>query len=344
MGNQQSGGLHACSRGQMYTHRSEVQSSKFDLDNRVGYGALSKERFQVQRTQNTQEQVVPQQQGQEDIAELEKAYKKVLRERAETAEHLEDELQVFEGVCGSAYIMKDEVVQYTDLAGKKHREKYNKNEIRKIFPKGIAYGGLTKTIWFKDVVTRDECFDLMTNKSVVADPTKFRAEEPNEADNRNSFEGINEGNVVVNANNFILYTDLNGVKRCDRYSKRDLRKCFPCGITGGRLTKTMWFKNEVERDSCFKRMMQRGDDIPKRRYHHVLEDQKFSGFYGSVLLHPDSQIEFTSISGQRVKCYYEPNEIRECFPKGISYGRLEKTIWFQTTYERKKCIDAMRRM
>jgi len=367
MGNQQTGGIKVCSIGQMHTRRSEMQGSKLDLDDRVGYDLCPKERFQVQRIQKTQQQIAPHQQGQEDIVDVEhlvpktasnqqnKAYQEAVDSvvKEETLEHLKDEFRVFQGLFGKTHINEDGLVLYTDMSGRQHCEEYDRDEIGKIFPMGISHGELTKTIWFKDVVSRDECFGLMTTlpppsyKSVMVDPTKFAMPETT-VDDLEIYEGIRGTKVVINSGNIVLYADINDISRCERYCKNEIKKCFPYGIWDGGLTKSIWFKNESERDLCFKRMQSGVEVCVKQDESDFVQEelsvQKFTGLYGGIVLHPDSQIEFTSLSGLPLKCFYEPSGIRETFPKGISYGRLPKTIWFRDVQERGRCIEAMRRM
>jgi len=268
---------------------------------------------------------------------------------AEIIDHFKDDLSIFMGVFGNVIINKEGLALYTDITGRKHCEEYNKVEIRKIFPMGISSGGLTKTIWFNDGETRDSCFDIMTTnqmlsscKAVDARENK-QVEEDDDSDNLMVFEGVNCRNVIVHAENLVLYTDIKGNKHCIKYNKHQILKCFPNGIHNGGLTKTIWFKDEMERDLCFM-LMQWNLDEEEEEIAEKSSNQKFNGLCGSVFLNSDSQIEFTSLSGEVMKCFYEPSRIMESFPKGISHGKLPKTIWFKDTQERDRCIEAMRAM
>jgi len=279
---------------------------------------------------------------------------------AEMLDFYKDDLSFTEGLYGNVILNKNQLVLYTDISGKKHCEEYDRDKIGKIFPMGIAFGGLTKSIWFKDAIARDEAFEIMTSmppsyKAVVANPAKYAITPTNyatgedavlkndEDDNMKVFEGINNTNVIVHAENIVLYTDLNRSKHCIAFHKHNLRKCFPNGICDGGLPRTIWFDEEMERDLCYM-LMRWNMEEECNRSPEESPAQKFSGLYGPVVLHTDSQIEFSALAGQRVKCFYEPSEIKETFPKGISYGRLPKSIWFQDIEERKKCIEAMRKM
>lgn len=265
----------------------------------------------------------------------------------EIIDHFKNNLGFFKGLFGNVIINKEGLILYTDITGRKHCEEYNKVEIGKIFPMGIAYGGLSKSIWFNDAKTRDNCFDIMTDlqlsSSKAVDTTDDEQVEEDDNDNLMVFEGVNSRNVIVHSENLVLYTDIKGNKHCISYNKHQITKCFPNGIQNGGLTNTIWFKDEMERDLCFM-LMQWNMDEEDEEITEKSSNKKFSGLYGSVVLNSDSQIEFTSLSGDKMKSFYEPSRIKESFPKGISYGRLPKTIWFQETEERDRCINAMRNM
>jgi len=276
-------------------------------------------------------------------------------EQAEMIDHFQDDLKVFDGIYGNVVINKVGLILYTDITGKKHCEEYDRDDIERIFPMGISYGGLTKTIWFKDFEARDNCFDAMTTfpppayKKVMANysdyvETKEEQEEEDPDDNMKVFEGINGCSVIVHADNLILYTDINGNKHCLPYNKHTIDKCFPNGIHHGGLDRTIWLKDEMERDLCFMLMQWNMENDEVKEITEKPLDHKFDGLYGPIVLHKDSQIEYNSLSGDHLKCFYKPSEIHETFPKGISYGLLPKTIWFRDVEERDRCIEAMRKM
>jgi len=403
MGNQQSAGIQYCSSRKLHTERSQNTSYKTDVESRVGYTS-TKTSFEVWRAQKPHQQVTPQQQNQEELAEIPvpecgiwkipqsyheahqdveesirpKTAKKSFnvyiscldledeveepvvvprsepKESTEILEYFKDDVAVFEGVFGNVVInKKNGLVLYSDIAGRRHCEEFERDEIEKIFPMGISQGGLTKTIWFKDAAVRDRSFDLMkmappSYSSVMKNPTKFRFTETHDddqdEDNIKVFEGINNKNVIVHSENLVLYTDLDDNKHCVEYNKHKVVKCFPNGISSGGLSRTIWFNDEIERDLCYMLMqwnMEEQTEEPDETVRHM---QTFVGLYGSVVLHPDSQIEFTSLTGVRVKCFYEPSEIQDIFPNGISYGRLPNSIWFKDEKERGKCVTAMRNM
>jgi len=372
MGNQQSGGTQFCSRGELYTQRPEMTSFKFDPETRVGYSFSNQPKFQVRGHQKPPQQaVLKQQQIQEEIKEIplsgpgkfkiaksffEKENQAVEPESRKPTSKVHISClkeEQFSGVFGNVTINRKGVVLYTDITGKQHCEDFDKETIEKIFPMGISFGGFTRSIWFKDGVSRDEAFELMISmppsyKAVLDNPAKYNLPE-NEAivlsddDDMKVFEGLNETNVIVHSDNLVLYTDLDKNKHCVSYSNRSIEKCFPKGIRSGGLPRTIWFSDEMERDLCFMLMQWNMNEEDIDGTPLESPTQKYNGLYGGVVLHPDSQIGYTSITGDNIKCFYEPNDIVETFPKGISYGRLPKTIWFREVEERKKCIEAMRR-
>jgi len=267
--------------------------------------------------------------------------------------YYKDDFAVFDGLFGNVIINKEELVLYTDITGTQHCENFERETLEKIFPMGISFGGLSKSIWFKDGVTRDEAFEMMISmppsyKAVMADPTKYavgekEAHEHDDDDNMKIFEGLNNTNVIVHSENLVLYTDLNKNKHCVTYNKHNIRKCFPSGICLGGLPRAIWFNDEMERDLCFTLMQWNMEDdsnvIPEK-----CPAQRYNGLYGGVVLHSDSQIEYTSLIGDRIKCFFEPSKIVETFPLGISCGHLPKTIWFREVAELEKCIEAMQEM
>jgi len=288
----------------------------------------------------------------EDRQRLEKAQRENQDVAGEMLDFYRDDISHFEGVFGNIIVHMDGRVLYTDITGKKHCEEYERETVEKIFPMGIGFGGLTKSIWFNDGPTRDEAFEKMISmppsyKAVMASPAKYALPKNNDEladdDQMKIFEGLNNTNVIVHAENLVLYTDLNKKKHCVTYNKRYIKKCFPKGICFGGLPKVIWFKNAMERDLCFLQMQKKLEDGSKPTAQEPTL-QNYTGLNGVVALHSDSQIEYTSLMGDRIKCFYEPSEILETFPMGISYGRLPKTIWFQEVGEREKCIKAMRNM
>jgi len=375
MGNQQSGGMQLCSRGELYTNRGEVNTQKLDPETRVGYYVPTMPKLQAQRNR----QIAQQQQDQEDLVEIPvpgfnklkipeinnifeddevfgkfniqclgrqgEGKSRMLNSKDEGQawiENYEDSQADFEGCFGKVSITNDGRIKYFDIAGLGYCENYNRHKIGKIFPMGISYGGLTKTIWFKEDGERDEAFEMMISLppsyyTVVTNPTEYflpndHDREIDGSDHMKTFNGINGKNVIVHKESIALYTDIDENKHCVEFNKHSIMKCFPFGIHDGGLPRTIWFDSEMERDVCFISMRLNN------------EEPKFTGLYGSVVLHPETHVEFTSFSGDVVKFFYKPTKIQKVFPDGISYGELRKTIWFPDSTERNKCFEVMRQL
>jgi len=364
MGNQQSGGAQLCSRGELETNVSDMTKYKTDPQTRIGYSISTTPKIHVQPLQKACLLVVPQQQIQEEAVEIPLSGPgklKILKKSSEKqggyeetqeepmyaaereypaqqvfeAEQSNDYLAVFEGLHGNVTIKKQGTLSYTDINGTEHSEDYDRDVIRKIFPMGISIGGLTKSIWFKHGSTRDEAFDFLSSlppsfNVVMNNPSKYVLPEDDNWDDDaiRMFDGINGRKVVVHSDNLVLFTDIDNKKHCLHFNPYKIKKCFPYGIHGRDLPRTIWFDKPKDRDQCFMAM-------------RLIEEKLFNGLNGTVFLHSDSQIEYTSLSGDRMKCFYVAREIQETFPHGISFGGLPKTIWFPDINECKKCIEAM---
>merc|ERR1712060_660353 len=148
----------------------------------------------------------------------------------EILDYYQDDFSHFDGVFGNIIVHMDGRVLYTDITGEQHCEDYDRESVEKIFPMGIAFGGLTKNIWFNDGPTRDEAFEKMISmppsyKAVMANPAKYAVtkdedeikNEITDDDNMKIFEGLNNTNVIVHSENLVLYTDLNNKKHCVPY-------------------------------------------------------------------------------------------------------------------------------
>merc|ERR550534_1406582 len=128
---------------------------------------------------------------------------------------------------------------------------------------------------------------------------------------------------MVHSDNIVRYIDLNMKWHCVAYCKHNISKCFPHGICNGGLPKAIWFNDEMERDLCFMLMRWNlNEDITATLRESPV--QKFTGLNGGIFLHSDSQIEYTSLTGDIIKCFFEPSAIVETFPLGISYGSFLK--------------------
>merc|ERR1712038_141807 len=136
-------------------------------------------------------------------------------------------------------------------------------------------------------------------------------DEETEDDNMKVFEGINQRDVIVHADNLVLFTDINGTKHCVNYNPREIKKSFPNGISYGGLPKSIWFSDAQERDLCYALML-----IPEQWNMDAYTEEEeeadvYEGLYGRVTVDKGGQVEYTSLTGDRfgntkVKCYYEP--------------------------------------
>jgi len=260
----------------------------------------------------------------------------------------ENNKRTFEGIFGDVVLNEDRV-SYKDCSGEEFNEMFNPKLLKKTFPMGISYGGLTKSVWFKDIADRDACFETMTGylppsyAAVMSNPSLFSI--PNdmpvsvEEDKHKVFDGICENNVIVRRNGSVSYTDINGEQHCVSFNRNKIQKCFPHGICFGGLTRTIWLKNEIERDLCYVFMQTVGETD------EIEEDEKetFTGLFGSVVLRSGHEVEYTSLAGDRVKAvWYDPGTIRTVFPMGITGGGLPSTIWFKDMEDLDDCMTAMK--
>jgi len=255
------------------------------------------------------------------------------------------EESVFEGVFGKITLSSNGFVAYTDIVGNGFREKFDAKEIQKTFPMGISYGGLSKSLWFKDAIQRDECFDTMAGvlppsyADVVANPEKFKIRDAFitskkvDSSDVKVFEGIKGNNVHVYKGYHVKYTDLDGVYHSVSYNKDRIRKCFPHGICFGGLDRTLWLKDEIERDLCFILMQVIGEKKEEKNI--------FSGLYGNVVLEANG-VSFTSLIGERITAAsYDSKSIYKVFPMGINGGGLPNSIWFKEIGDMENCFKKM---
>jgi len=333
-------GLKLCT-----SHYDDLLTERFmvDKDFRIDYRNTEMlSRKQLGRVHHQQRvlDVASQQQEPEEMvkAQIPKADIQVVKE----AKHVPaSEEKMFVGLFGDVTLQIDGFVQYVDSTGKERREVYNREEIRKTFPLGISLGGLTKSLWFKDAWERDICFEYMSATSVVAGAEidmVSDCEVAEENSNHKVFVGIKGNKVFVYPDNHVVYTDVDGETHNVPYKTSKIQKCFPNGICFGGLPRTIWLNEDLERDRCFLFMKQQGEN------HEAQEDKDkvFTGLYGDVMLKPDYEIEFTSLTGERLTCSYDPRRIRKVFPMGITASTFPTTLWFEEMEDCKSCFRAMK--
>jgi len=297
-----------------------------------------------------------QQQTQEEFcdftvpAKLQKGTPKIKVEAKEKNVTENNERFTFDGIFGDVDLNKDHV-SYMDSSGEEFNETFSPESLQKTFPMGISFGGLTKSLWFKDITNRDACFKTMTGylppsyDAVMSNPSFYNIPNENqsvcfeEKDKVKVFDGIGGNDVIVCRNGPVSYTDINGVKHCVSYNRINIQKCFPHGICFGGLSRTIWLKDEIERDLCYILMQMVGETGENKEQD---EEKTFLGIYGSVVLRSDYEVEYTSLVGDRVITGYDPRAIRTVFPMGVTGGGLPTTIWFRDMEVLDNCITTMR--
>jgi len=345
MGNQLTAGGNYCST----TPNNSLLAERFMevKDFRIDYRSAKIFSDIEQRTKNRglvahQQKVGYQQQEQEEEKDLQQL--KVLPKPELKIEIKQSEQKVYEGIYGDVVPSSDGYVFYTCNKGMYRCDVFIPSEIVKTFPMGISLGGLTKTIWFEDIADRNACFDIMAEchasatevQNIPAYP-KQSEEVDADDDNCKSFDGILGNNVVVYADNQVVYTDVDNDKHRVSYKRAKIKKCHPTGICFGGLPRTIWLKNEMERDLCFMLMQFEGEDELEKE-----KQEKFPGLYGSVIVKPDYFVEFTSLCGDRVDLRYDSDTIRQVFPMGITSMELSCTIWFREMDDCERCFEAMK--
>merc|ERR1719419_967186 len=193
----------------------KIPKSFFEIENQAGSPELRKSIFDIN---------LPclQEDGEIDSSETIKT--RVPDVQEEIVDYSKANLSTFDGVFGNVIINMKGPVLYTDITGKQHCEYFDKETIEKIFPMGISFGGFTRSIWFKDGVSRDEAFQVMismsptckakVDNSAMCDLVENEANKYTNDDNMKIFEGLNKNNVIVHADNLVLYTDLDKNKHC----------------------------------------------------------------------------------------------------------------------------------
>jgi len=260
------------------------------------------------------------------------------------------ERTTFEGIFGDIVLNKDHI-SYKDSSGKEFNEKFSPESLQKTFPMGVSFGGLTKSLWFKDITHRDACFETMkwypppSYDAVMSNPSLYDLRNDiqsvcaEEKDELKVFDGICGNDVIVHRNGHVCYTDLKGGKHIAIYNRNKIQKCFPSGICFGGLMGTIWLKDEVERDSCYT-LMQMGGETGKNEEQ---DEKTFTGLYGSVVRRAGYEVEYTSLMGDRLIAVYDPRAIRTVFPMGVTGGGLPSTIWFKNMGDLDNCITAMKK-
>jgi len=164
------------------------------------------------------------------------------------------------------------------------------------------------------------------------------------------FKGL-FGDIKLLMDGFVQYTDSTGKERRDVFDRINIKKTFPLGISLGGLTKSLWFKEAWDRDLCFQCMSANPvqvssesdvvtdcEEAEDNHNYHV-----FNGIEGNgVFVYPDNRIAYTDIDGEIHNVFYKKSKIQKCFPNGICFGGLPRTIWFNTETDQEKCFFHMK--
>lgn len=345
MGNQQLLGLQACSAD----NSDLAERFMVDKDFRIDYRTIKHNtEFQPrqQRGSVQRQQIILldtfQEQEPEEVIPLQK--QKVETQVLVEAKNVPTKSKTtFEGLYGNVRLLEDGFVEYKDSHGMSYGEAFDPKTITKSFPWGISMGGLTKSIWFKDAAERDDCFIDMSKtanlKIVEPAKTSFVGERDNA--NYEVFKGIEGNEVVLYPVNRVEYTDISGQRHSVSYKSAWIKKCFPSGICFGGLPKTLWLNDERQRDKCFncmKKQEQNDDDLTENE-----EKKMFTALYGDVFLKADYEVEFTSLTGEKVTSSYDPRKIRKVFPMGITSIAIPSTIWFSEMKDCESCYQEMKK-
>lgn len=189
---------------------------------------------------------------------------------------------------------------------------------------------------------------------VVKIPTKIDIQVVPEVKNvpealEKMFEGL-FGDVKLMPDGFVQYTDILGMKYSEPFDPEGIRKSFPSGISLGGLTKSLWFKDGTERDSCFAGMnkvvitsLESAEPVKPEGEEEGDKPNVFDGIQGSkVFVYPNNRVEYTDIHGQKHNVSYRMSKIQKCFPNGICFGGLPTTIWLNQAQERDQCFLFMK--
>jgi len=172
----------------------------------------------------------------------------------------------------------------------------------------------------------------------------------------NNFEGI-FGRIILLVDNKVEFTDNTGNQCCEAYDPETIQKTFPMGISIASMSKTLWFNLVDERDACFGQMTGNhptsnttttAKPEPQNVPYDTISFKKdsssikvFTGISGKVYVDKDNHVEYTDYNGEKLCVGYIQNEIIKCFPNGICFGGLKKTIWLTSKMERDICFAVM---
>jgi len=163
------------------------------------------------------------------------------------------------------------------------------------------------------------------------------------------FKGL-FGDVTLQIDGFVEYVDSTGKKHREAFKRKEIRKTFPLGISLGGLTKSLWFKDAWERDICFEYMSATPAGAAAEAETSDCEETEdscnykvFVGIKGNkVFVYPDNHVVYTDVEGETHNVSYKPSKIQKCFPNGICFGGLPRTIWLDGALEMYRCFRLMK--
>jgi len=121
-------------------------------------------------------------------------------------------------------------------------------------------------------------------------------------------------------------------------------------------------KTEQERDACFAIMNGNlssslstqlapsetssfpDETVCLKKYIDGNNNKIFNGISGKIFVRDDNQIVYSDYDGKKHCATYSKNNIEKCFPYGICFGGLIKTIWLTDEMERDMCFNQMLRI
>lgn len=172
------------------------------------------------------------------------------------------------------------------------------------------------------------------------------------------FQGM-YGDVLLLPSGFVVYKDIAGYHYREEYDPKRTQKIFPKGISCAGITKILWFKDLTDRNACFDTMI--GDlppsydevmanpekynirDLPPPKWKKGSCNFKvFDGLQGSeVVVYKGNHVKYTDLDGVKHSSNYQKDYIKKCFPQGICFGGLDRTIWLADEAERDRCFLLM---
>jgi len=207
----------------------------------------------------------------------------------------------------------------------------------------------------QQIILLDTCQEQEPEEVITMPKRKIETQLIVEAENvpaksMTNFEGL-YGNVKLLEEGFVQYQDSHGMTFGEAFDPKKITKSFPWGISLGGLTKSIWFKDGAKRDDCFVAMSKTANmkfvEPAKTNFAGERDNANYEVFKGlgenEVVLYPVNRVEYTDLQGQRHSVSYKRAWIKKCFPSGICFGGLPKTLWLIDERQRDKCFNCMKK-